>query len=228
MAKINIKDTGKFTSTGSEYFTLKDDGDIATVRFLYEEPDGSDMDYYLVHVVETEVNGRKVRKYVSCLAVDEDGRMHRDDCPLCKAGNKTQEKLFIQLYDEADGKIKVWERGKNFVGKIVSFLNRYGSLVAQPIEIERKGKKGDTSTTYEMFALEKDNKTLEDFPEKMNIEGTFVIKASKADMLDMIDGVYDFGGNINDLRETRREEQHRRSRQEEPRRNRRVADSDVF
>ena len=61
MAKINIKDTGKFTSTGSEYFTLKDDGDIATVRFLYEEPDGSDMDYYLVHVVETEVNGRKVK-----------------------------------------------------------------------------------------------------------------------------------------------------------------------
>ena len=50
------------------------------------------------------------------IASDDEGRMHRDDCPLCKAGNKTQEKLFIQLYDEDDGKIKVWERGKNFVG----------------------------------------------------------------------------------------------------------------
>ena len=46
-------------------------------------------------------------------------------------------------------------------------------------------------------------------------------------MLDMIDGVYDFGGNKNDSRDIRREEQPRR-RQEEPRRNRRVADSDVF
>ena len=79
-----------------------------------------------------------------------------------------------------------------------------------------------------MFALEKDNKTLKDFPEKMNIEGTFVIKATKQDMIDMIDGVYDFGGDNKPSRETRRDEQPRRSRQEEPRRSRRVADDDVF
>lgn len=142
MAKINIKDAGKFTNVGSsEYFTLKDDGDIAQVRMLYTDPEGGDMDFFLVHQLEIEVNGKKIRKYVSCLAVDEDGHVHKDDCPLCKAGYRTQEKLFLQLYDETDDKLKVWERGKNFVGKIVSFLNRYGSLVERPIEIERKGKK---------------------------------------------------------------------------------------
>ena len=210
MAKISIGNAGKYTSTGSDFFTLKDDGDIAQVRLLYTDPEGKDMDFYLVHQIETEVNGRKVRKYVSCLAVDDEGRMHKDDCPLCKAGVKTQEKLFLQLYDETDGKLKVWERGKNFVGKIVSFLNRYGSLVERPIEIERKGKKGDTSTTYEMFALEKDGKGLDDFPEKIDVEGTFIVRASKQDMIDMVDGVYDWGGNNN-------EEPAPRRRDEEPR-----------
>ena len=224
MAKISIGNAGKYTSTGSDFFTLKDDGDIAQVRLLYVDPEGKDMDFYLVHQIETEINGRKVRKYVSCLAVDDEGRMHKDDCPLCKAGVKTQEKLFLQLYDETDDKLKVWERGKNFVGKIVSFLNRYGSLVERPIEIERKGKKGDTSTTYEMFALEKDGKGLEDFPEKIDIEGTFVVKASKQDMIDMVDGVYDWGGdketatpNVRAPRaeEPRRERRSRRQRVED-------------
>ena len=226
MAKINIKDAGKFTSVGtSEYFTLKDDGDIAQVRMLYDDPDGGDMDFFLIHQIETEINGRKVRKYVSCNAVDEDGHIHKDDCPLCKAGYRTQEKLFLQLYDETDGKLKVWERGKNFVGKIVSFLNRYGSLVERPIEIERKGKKGDTNTTYEMFALEKDDKCLDDFPEKVNIEGTYVVKASKADMIDMVDGIYDWGGgkshNDNEPTPTRREDSPRRES-----RRRRVVDDE--
>ena len=90
MAKINIADAGKYTSTGSDFFTLKDDGDIAQVRLLYVDPEGKDMDFYLVHQIETEVNGRKVRKYVSCLAVDEDGRMNKDDCPLCKEKKKRE------------------------------------------------------------------------------------------------------------------------------------------
>ena len=224
MAKISIGNAGKYTSTGSDFFTLKDDGDIAQVRLLYVDPEGKDMDFYLVHQIETEVNGRKVRKYVSCLAVDDEGRMHKDDCPLCKAGVKTQEKLFLQLYDETDGKLKVWERGKNFVGKIVSFLNRYGSLVERPIEIERKGKKGDTSTTYEMFALEKDGKGLDDFPEKIDIEGTFIVRASKQDMIDMVDGVYDWGGNNNEepVPSRREQEPPRRERS----RRRRVEDDD--
>ena len=47
MAKLNIKNAGKYTSNGaSEYFTLKDDGDTARVRLLYEVPDGADIDFF--------------------------------------------------------------------------------------------------------------------------------------------------------------------------------------
>ena len=40
--KISIKDAGKYASSAAgDYFSLKDDGDIARVRFLYEEEDVS-------------------------------------------------------------------------------------------------------------------------------------------------------------------------------------------
>ena len=186
MAKINIKDSGKFSQGASEFFTLADDGDVARVRFLYDDPEGGDMDYYLVH--EVEIDGRK--RYVSCNGIDDEGHYHKDDCPLCQAKVPTKEKLFLQLYDEEAGTIKVWERGKNFVGKIVTFLNRFGSLVSRPIEIERRGKKGDMKTTYELFALDSDKKTLEDFPEKRDLEGTLIVKATKQEMLDILDGTF--------------------------------------
>ena len=224
MAKINLKDSGKFTSMGGDYFTLKDDGDMARVRFLYDDPTGADIDYFLVHEVKYKnANGKEVRRYVSCLGVDDEGRMHKDDCPLCKAGVKTVEKLYLQLYDEADDTVKIWERGKNFVGKIITFLNRYGTLVSQPIEIERKGKKGDQQTTYEMFALEKDGKTLQDFPEKLQVEGTFIVKASKQDMIDMLNENYNWGGNNNQSNNTSQrapQQQEYRQEQRQPRRTR--------
>ena len=61
MAKINLTDAGKYTQTGSDFFILADDGDTARVRFLYDDPQGGDMDFYLVH--EVEIGGKK--RYVS-------------------------------------------------------------------------------------------------------------------------------------------------------------------
>ena len=121
MAKISINKSGQYQQNGnSEFFTLKDDGDTARVRFLYSDPNGEDIDYFLVH--EVEIDGK--RRYVSCNAIDDEGRMHTEDCPLCKSGNKPKEKLFLQLFDEDDQKLKIWERGKNFVAKIITYLNR--------------------------------------------------------------------------------------------------------
>lgn len=196
--KISIKDAGKFASSAAgDYFTLKDDGDVARVRFLYDAPDGSDLDYYLVHQVE--VDG--VKKYVACNGIGEDGRLHTDRCPLCMANYKRMEKLFLQMcYDgdaahEDDDKILVWERGKNFVGKIQTYINRLGSLFAQPVEIERHGKAGDTNTTYELFPLEVDNAVMEDYPERLDLIGSFILELSEGEMYDVIDGRYHLPGS---------------------------------
>lgn len=209
MAKISLANSGKYSSGGAnDFFTLADDGDIARVRFLYEEPDGSDVDYFLVH--EVEVDGKK--RYAACLAIDDEGNLHPDDCPLCQAGYKRIEKLFLQVYVEDEDKVKTWDRGKTFVSKIMTYINRYGSLVAQPIEIERRGKKGSTNTTYEMFPLEKDGKTVADFPEKQDLLGTFILDLTPDECYQVLDGTYVLPGSDsnNSGGATRRESSSRR------------------
>lgn len=187
MAKISLQNAGKYSTGGSnDFFTLQDDGDVARVRFLYEDPEGEDVDYYVVH--EVEIDGKK--RYVACLAIDDEGQVHPEDCPLCQAGYKRVEKLFLQLYVEDEDKVKTWDRGKTFVPKILTYINRYGSLVSQPIEIERRGKKGDTNTTYELFPLEKDNATLDQFPEKQQLLGTFILDLGIEECEQVLDGTY--------------------------------------
>lgn len=217
MAKISLANTGKYSSGATnDFFTLTDDGDVARVRFLYEESDGSDVDYYLVH--EVEIDGKK--RYAACLAIDDEGNLHPDDCPLCKAGHKRIEKLFLQVYVEDEDKVKTWDRGKTFVSKIMTYINRYGSLVAQPIEIERRGKKGSTNTTYEMFPLDKDNKTVADFPEKQNLLGTFILELTADECYEVLDGTYVIpgseSGSNNTGGATRRESSSRREQSQEP------------
>lgn len=227
MAKISLANSGKYSSGGTnDFFTLADDGDVARVRFLYEEPDGSDVDYFLVH--EVEVDGKK--RYAACLAIDDEGNLHPDDCPLCQSGYKRIEKLFLQVYVEEEDKVKTWDRGKTFVSKIMTYINRYGSLVAQPIEIERRGKKGSTNTTYEMFPLEKDGKTVADFPEKQDLLGTFILDLTPDECYQVLDGTYVIPGSENNNSgggATRRESTSRRqpSQDSAPTRGRRQEDT---
>lgn len=191
MARINLNQAGNFTqSGGGGFFSLKDDGDSAKVRFLYEEHDGSDVDFFVVHRVE--VNGKE--RYVNCLAIDDEGAMHKDNCPLCQAGHKTIEKLFLQVYNEDAKEVQTWDRGKNFVKTILTFINRYKSLCAQEFEIVRNGKKGDQGTTYTLFAGQTDGCTLEELAEedikRGEILGGLVIDATVDEMYGILDGTY--------------------------------------
>lgn len=188
MAKIGIGNAGKYQGSGNGgYFSLRDDGDSAVVRFLYNQPDGSDIDYFLVH--EVQIDGKK--RYVSCNSVDENGESHPDDCPLCKAGNKPKEKLFLQLVASDNPEaVQVWERGSSFVSKIITYLNEFGNLSEVKIKIIRRGKKGDQKTQYEFMPMGKDNTRLEDLPQKQELEGSLIIKASIDEMNQMIAGTY--------------------------------------
>lgn len=235
MARISLQDSGKFSGNGNGgFFSLADDGDIAKVRFLYEEEDGSDVDYYVVH--EVEIDGKK--RYVNCLAIDDEGHVNKEDCPLCREGYKMQEKLFLQLYNVDKGELQVWERGKNFVKKILSYINRYGSLIAQEFEIERKGKKGDTGTTYELFACKEDGMTVADFEhEKQELLGSLILDCTIDDMYDILDGVYKIpgqeekdepkrGGGSRRNDEPVRRRNNRRDEEEAPRRRSRAEDDE--
>ena len=63
MPEISLNDLENYNTPGDfEYLTLKDDGDIAKVRFYIESMD--DLRFNVVHQV-VDKNGK--RRYVNCL-----------------------------------------------------------------------------------------------------------------------------------------------------------------
>lgn len=162
----------------ASYFSLKNDKDTATVRFMHTDIDDA---WNVVHKVEIDGKDR----WVLCT--------QEGDCPGCKKLSKPQLKLFLQL--EQDGERKLWERGQNFIPKIQGLINRYGDLCNREYEIERNGKAGDTKTTYELYALDKDDYTIDEIEEEFNIEkqdliGAFILDLSFEDFEDAVHGDY--------------------------------------
>lgn len=178
MGKFNMDEADNYGGNGGGgFFSLKNDKDVATVRFMYNTI--ADIHGYAVH--EIEVDGKK--RYINCLRAYNEPV---DNCPLCASGAHVLAKFFINLYDEETGEIKVWDRGKTFRAKLASLGARYNPLVSTPFEIERNGKKGDTNTTYETYALQTDNKTLEDLPEVPELLGTLILDKTYEEIEDFL------------------------------------------
>ena len=182
MARFNVNEIDNYGGQGGGgFFSLKNDKDVATVRFMYNTID--DVEGFAVH--EIEVDGRK--RYVNCL---RDYNQPVDDCPLCAAKRRVLAKVFVHVYDEETQEIKVWDRGKTFFSKISSLCARYNPLVSTPFEIERNGKKGDTKTTYETYALDTDDVTLEDLPEVPELLGTLILDKTYEELEFFLDNGY--------------------------------------
>lgn len=170
----------KYKSTGNnDFFFLRNDKDSAVVRFLYGASE-DELDWYIVH--ETEIGGKK--RWVQC--------PETPDCPLCASGNNPTLKLFIQLLDYTDNKVKTWERGQNFIGKLLSNMERYGALNSRQFEIERNGAAGSTQTTYELFAMDPDNPAADSLPAKQELlgENGFVLQKSIPEMEQIVGGTF--------------------------------------
>lgn len=183
MAKFSVNDVENYGGNGGgNFFSLKNDKDVATVRFMYNTIE--DVEGYAVH--EVEVDGKK--RYVNCLRSYNEPV---DKCPLCAARYKVLAKLFVMLYDVDAEEVKVWDRGKTFFSKLSSLCARYNPLVSTPFEIERNGKKGDTKTTYETYALDTDETKLEDLPEIPELLGTLILDKTAEELNYFLDnGVF--------------------------------------
>lgn len=178
MGRFSANDVDNYGgSGGSSFFSLKNDGDTARVRFMYNGMD--DVVGYACH--EVEVEGKK--KYVNCI---REYNEPKSKCPFCANNNFQRAKLYVPLYDLDEEEVKIWERGKNFFTKISSVCARYASgntpLVAHTFDIERHGKKGDTQTTYEIYETGCDDTILEDLPEVPEILGSIILDKTKSDM----------------------------------------------
>jgi hypothetical protein len=181
---VNKYESQSFSKAG--WFSLKDDGDAANVRMLHKgqigtEPDGSpkyDLDVLEVHKMDVDGSGRD--RTILCKG---------EGCEICKAGNKPQLRMFLQMInlDEKDKEkqLQLWERGITDIKQVLGIIEEYGDLNARDIKIKRSGAKGSLKTTYQYFPKDK---TERDLPEKQELVGSLILDLSKEEQIKAIEG----------------------------------------
>ena len=136
-------------STRVSYFSLKDDGDEAIVRFVYSNPD--QLEIFTTHSVTIDGKFRRV----NCLR--EPGTpVHT--CPLCESGQNPQNRTYIKLIEYTrgeDGTVtyspKIWERSASYVNILTGLFEEYGDLSNCVFKIKRSGERGSMQTTYSIM-----------------------------------------------------------------------------
>lgn len=176
MARYGIQDADNYGGGSGKFFSLKNHGDKARVRFMYDTIE----DVQGVAVHEVEVDGRRVM--VDCL---REYHQPVDDCPFCAARIAQKGKLFIPIYNIDDDQCQVWERGaKKYMQKFSNLCARYGApLFATPFEIEREGKSNDTNTEYAFYPEQSDDTTVDDLPEPVDIYEAEIVLQKDADAM---------------------------------------------
>lgn len=174
MARVSYEESEKyFSGSGSDWFQLRNDGDVARVQFMLNSIE--DIPIFSTHKVKV---GDKER-YVDCLRNPQDPI---DACPFCAAGMRANAIRFIIMYQHDDGKIKIWERGRQFISKLQGLINRYNPLEQKVFEIERHGKAGDTNTKYEIYPLDGVEPVSMDDVEVPDLEGTLIMQKTADEM----------------------------------------------
>lgn len=187
LARFGIKpaeaDNYKQDYNNTTWFSLKDDGDTAMVRFVYEDED----DILALNVHEVSIEGRN-RKVICQRGYTDPIR----DCPLCEDGNVAKLRMFVYVYNIDLQEIQIWERGRTWQDKLAVLakrVNKQGKpLCSQVYEITRNGVKGDMRTTYELYPmdiLEEDgggDKEISDLPMIPDITTYFALDKSFSEM----------------------------------------------
>lgn len=176
MGRVSFNDMDNYKNEGSSasFFRLKNDKEVAQVRFMYNGIE--DVEGVAVHTVD--VPGVQYGRDVNCLRAYNEPL---DECPLCKAGYKPKVKIFVPLYNVEADEVQIWSRSKSYGAKLSGICSRYAkkcNLVNNIFEIERNGAKGDKQTQYNEFLVDTDDVELEDLPEIPDPIGTAVLDKS--------------------------------------------------
>ena len=157
MAQMSYADFEAFSKKAEapknyvKYLSLKNDGDVAIVRFNIATL--ADIRIVSKHTVK---NSEGRIRNVMCLRPNRAAPI--DMCPLCAAGEKIYFKAFIPLIryveDEKGGIVAeacLWEQAARMYNDMKTWLDEYGDLRNYVFKIIRRGKPGDTSTTYSIM-----------------------------------------------------------------------------
>ena len=158
MSKISfeqaMKDFGEKSNNNTSigFFSLKNDGNEAIVRFMHDTTESFDM--HSTHPVK--VNDRYTG-YASCLRSSLKDPIEK--CPLCQNKININNNIFIHLIqyikDESTGSIiaqpKIWVRNVTYARTLSSLMNEYGPLSESIFKIRRNGAAGSRDTTYDIM-----------------------------------------------------------------------------
>ena len=169
------------------FFSLKNDGDNALVRFMYDSVD----EFEILSFHNAPVNGRD--RKINCI---RESNQPVSACPLCAKGSNTQTRIFIRLIEYVideqgnmvTSKPKVWERSISYAKQLSDYLNTYGPLKDSLFMITRHGASGSKDTKYQIAYMPEKMFAPENFPYKgdefdnYSALGTVVINASLEDL----------------------------------------------
>lgn len=196
--RISVDEILNSTNTGNEgfqnnqkrtsFFSLPNDNDSAIIRFLHK--DVNDFEVLDIHTINL---GGKDRK-IACTR-------NEGDCPLCKNNEyledegkfkyPLQRRIFIHLLkytSPTECEEQVFERGKDFIPKLLQLVEDYGPLCDRLYKIVRHGQKGSTDTSYDILPLDKDRFIPANYKFDLNqlnytpALGTFIMDRKPADV----------------------------------------------
>ena len=131
------------------FFSLKNNGEEAYVRFILDEPE-KDMEILSTH--EITVNSKK--RKINCIKTNNDP----STCPFCANNEPTKTRIYLKLIEygrDENGEVKaspkVWERPFRFLmdSGLKGYMDDYGNELSSLIfKVSRSGEAGSSATTY--------------------------------------------------------------------------------
>lgn len=128
------------------FFSLKNDGDEAVVRFMHDSP----ADFDIIYTHPAQINGRT--RQVNCI---REPHQPLTDCPFCAAKKPIQTKIYIHLLEytkDDQGNVvatpKVWDRSSAYITTLKNLSEEYPPLSENVFKIKRNGVAGSVDTTY--------------------------------------------------------------------------------
>lgn len=144
------------------YFSLKNDGDTALVRFAHASPD----DFDVVFSHEIEMEGR--RRKINCLRGKGDPA---NVCPFCREEVKGALRIYIHLIEytkDAQGNVvatpKIWERPISYGDTLADYADEYSPLSDYMFKIKRNGVRGSQNTTYTITPCNASTYNMDEYP----------------------------------------------------------------
>lgn len=163
------------------FFTLKKDGESATVRFLVKDVD--DLGNYVFEAHRVKIGDYD--NHVKCLG---------NECVCCRE-TRAGLRMFVPVLNLKTNQVEIWGRGMTEIKAIMNLIDKYGkkfgNLYDCVFEVKRNGGKGDTNTSYSILFEDNDKldnvqSLIEEVPSLVGRNFRYIIELSPEQQADVL------------------------------------------